>query len=164
MMEALKNFRINNKVCLANEIYKMSEDQKSASGRNQVCSLASYLYIACRQEDKTRSIKSTKQFWFICIYSNSWQLELETGQSVEMGTIHAGDFMVSAFGFLFVVLTFLVGNGESGSRVCAEVKGVQYKKKPLRASDIHLKQTISDIELLAGVLVATGLAEEETLT
>ena len=33
----------------------------------------------------------------------------------------------SAFGFLFVVLTSLVGNGESGSRVCAEVKGVQYK-------------------------------------
>ncbi|CAN6806899.1 unnamed protein product [Brassica oleracea] len=96
MMEALKNFRINNKVCLANEIYKMLEGQKSASGRNQVCSLASYLYIACRQEDKTRSITSTKQFWFICIYSNSWQLELETGQSVEMGTIHAGDFMVSS--------------------------------------------------------------------
>ncbi|CAF2269898.1 unnamed protein product [Brassica napus] len=84
-------------VCLANEIYKMLRGSEVlASGRNQVCSLASYLYIACRQEDKTRSIKSTKKFWFICIYSNSWQLELETGQSVEMGTIHAGDFMVSS--------------------------------------------------------------------
>ncbi|WZY88358.1 hypothetical protein YC2023_045093 [Brassica napus] len=96
-MEALKNFRINVQVCLANEIYKMLRGSEVlASGRNQVCSLASYLYIACRQEDKTRSIKSTKKFWFICIYSNSWQLELETGQSVEMGTIHAGDFMVSS--------------------------------------------------------------------
>ncbi|KAH0887832.1 LOW QUALITY PROTEIN: hypothetical protein HID58_050261 [Brassica napus] len=150
MMEALKNFRINNKVCLANEIYKMLEGQKSASGRNQVCSLASYLYIACRQEDKTRSITSTKQFWFICIYTlshcllfffnschfykiinsqivGSWSLKPDNLLKWEPSTPE----ILCAFGFLFVVLTSLVGNGESGSRVCAEVKGVQYKKKPL---------------------------------
>lgn len=33
------------------------------------------------------------------------QLELEMGQSVEMGTIHAGDFMVSFFfTFLFLLI------------------------------------------------------------
>lgn len=41
------------------------------------------------------------------------QLGLETGQSVEMGTIHAGDFMVGIFSFylsrnkLFGVITLL---------------------------------------------------------
>ena len=147
-------------VCLANEIYKMLEGQKSASGKNQVCSLASYLYIACRQEDtsylyiacrqedKIRSIKSTKQFWFICIYVcyrllvtvlffldschfykrinsqtvGSWSLKPDNLLKWEPSTPEILWWVLlksSAFGFLFVVLTFLAGNGESGSRDCA---------------------------------------------
>ncbi|KAH0721767.1 transcription initiation factor IIB-2 [Solanum lycopersicum] len=85
----------------ANEIYKKVEDQKSSRGRNQDAILAACLYIACRQEDKPRTVKE------ICSVANGAtkkeigrakeyivkQLELEMGQSVEMGTIHAGDFM-----------------------------------------------------------------------
>lgn len=117
----------------ANEIYKRVEDQKSSRGRNQDALLAACLYIACRQEDKPRTVKGTKQFHRllyicsliihhshfinfgryyieICSVANGAtkkeigrakeyivkQLGLETGQSVEMGTIHAGDFMVSS--------------------------------------------------------------------
>ncbi|KAH8506583.1 hypothetical protein H0E87_013405 [Populus deltoides] len=85
----------------ANEIYKKVEDQKSSRGRNQDALLAACLYIACRQEDKPRTVKE------ICSVANGAskkeigrakeyivkQLGLEAGQSVEMGTIHAGDFM-----------------------------------------------------------------------
>ncbi|CAL5430985.1 unnamed protein product [Camellia sinensis] len=85
----------------ANEIFKKVEDQKSSRGRNQDAILAACLYIACRQEDKPRTVKE------ICSVANGAtkkeigrakeyivkQLELEMGQSVEMGTIHAGDFM-----------------------------------------------------------------------
>lgn len=41
----------------ANEIYKKVEDQKSTRGRNQAAILAACLYIACRQEDKPRTVK-----------------------------------------------------------------------------------------------------------
>lgn len=43
----------------ANEIYKKVEDQKSTRGRNQDALLAACLYIACRQEDKPRTVKGT---------------------------------------------------------------------------------------------------------
>ena len=85
----------------ANEIYKRVEDQKSSRGRNQDALLAACLYIACRQEDKPRTVKE------ICSVANGAtkkeigrakeyivkQLGLENGNAVEMGTIHAGDFM-----------------------------------------------------------------------
>nr|GEW02786.1 transcription initiation factor IIB-2 [Tanacetum cinerariifolium] len=86
----------------ANKIFKKVEDQKKSSrGRNQDATLAACLYIACRQEDKPPTVKE------ICSAANGTtkkeigrakeyivkQLELEMGQSVEMGTIHAGDFM-----------------------------------------------------------------------
>lgn len=85
----------------ASEIYKKVEDQKSSRGRNQDAILAACLYIACRQEDKPRTVKE------ICSVANGAtkkeigrakeyivkQLESEMGQAVEMGTIHAGDFL-----------------------------------------------------------------------
>ena len=43
----------------ASEIYKKVEDQKSSRGRNQDAILAACLYIACRQEDKPRTVKGT---------------------------------------------------------------------------------------------------------
>ncbi|KAI3812477.1 hypothetical protein L1987_17187 [Smallanthus sonchifolius] len=43
----------------ANEIFKKVEDQKSSRGRNQDAILAACLYIACRQEDKPRTVKGT---------------------------------------------------------------------------------------------------------
>ena len=111
----------------ANEIYKKVEDQKPLRGRNQDAILAACLYIACRQEDKPRTVKGichlrtlihpiclafneilTTQSPEICSVANGAtkkeigrakefivkQLEGEMGQSVEMGTIHAGDFLV----------------------------------------------------------------------
>lgn len=41
----------------ANEIYKKVEDQKPLRGRNQDAILAACIYIACRQEDKPRTVK-----------------------------------------------------------------------------------------------------------
>ncbi|KAH9617095.1 hypothetical protein KSS87_012900 [Heliosperma pusillum] len=85
----------------ASEIFKKVEDQKSSRGRNQDAILAACLYIACRQEDKPRTVKE------ICSVANGAtkkeigrakeyivkQLEVEMGQAVDMGTIHAGDFL-----------------------------------------------------------------------
>jgi transcription initiation factor TFIIIB Brf1 subunit/transcription initiation factor TFIIB len=119
----------------ANEIFKKIEDLKSIRGRNQDAILAACLYIACRQEDRPRTVKGTILFleildfldiriynvedsvrllvlcWIvaeICSVANGAtkkeigrakefivkQLEVEMGQSMEMGTIHAGDFLV----------------------------------------------------------------------
>ncbi|XP_068305238.1 transcription initiation factor IIB-like [Pyrus communis] len=41
----------------ANEIYKKVEDQKPLRGRNQDAIVAACLYIACRQENKPRTVK-----------------------------------------------------------------------------------------------------------
>ncbi|XP_050258257.1 transcription initiation factor IIB-2-like [Quercus robur] len=85
----------------ASEIYKKVEDQKPLRGRNQEAIVAACLYIACRQENKPRTVKE------ICSVVNGAtqkeigrarefilkHLELELGQSVEMGTIHAVDYM-----------------------------------------------------------------------
>lgn len=51
----------------ANEIYKRVEDQKSSRGRNQDALLAACLYIACRQEDKPRTVKGTTSKQFLCV-------------------------------------------------------------------------------------------------
>ncbi|XP_020537406.1 transcription initiation factor IIB-2 isoform X2 [Jatropha curcas] len=85
----------------ANEIYKKVEDQKPLKGRNQDAILAACLYIACRQENKPRTVKE------ICSVVNGptkkeigrakefivKHLEVEMGHSVEMGTIHAADYL-----------------------------------------------------------------------
>ncbi|KAF8037217.1 hypothetical protein BT93_B0200 [Corymbia citriodora subsp. variegata] len=85
----------------ANEIYKKVEDQKPLKGRNLDAILAACLYIACRQENKPRTVKE------ICSVANGATkkeigrakefivklLEGEMGQSVEMGAIHAADYM-----------------------------------------------------------------------
>ncbi|KAK7287124.1 hypothetical protein RIF29_00186 [Crotalaria pallida] len=76
-------------------IYKRVEDQKSSRGRNQDALLAACLYIACRQEDKPQTVNSTKKEIGRAKEYIVKQLGLEKGQSVEMGTIHVGDFMVS---------------------------------------------------------------------
>lgn len=85
----------------ANEIYKKVEDQKPLRGRNQEAIVAACLYIACRQENKPRTVKE------FCSVANGTtkkeigrakefivkHLEAEMGQSVEMGTIHASDYL-----------------------------------------------------------------------
>ncbi|KAF2311369.1 hypothetical protein GH714_022108 [Hevea brasiliensis] len=85
----------------ANEIYKKVEGQKPLKGRNQDAILAACLYIACRQENKPRTVKE------ICSVVNGAakkeigrakefivkHLEVEMGHAVEMGTIHAADYL-----------------------------------------------------------------------
>nr|GEV40102.1 transcription initiation factor IIB-2 [Tanacetum cinerariifolium] len=87
----------------ANDIFKKVEDQKmSGRGRKQDATLAACLYIACRQEDKPRTVKE------ICSATNGAtkkeigrakeyivkQLELEMGQSVKMGTTFASSAVI----------------------------------------------------------------------
>jgi len=85
----------------ASEIYKRLEDQKCTRGRNLDALVAACIYIACRQEGKPRTVKE------ICTIANGAtkkeigrakefivkQLKVEMGESMEMGTIHAGDYL-----------------------------------------------------------------------
>ncbi|KAB5519522.1 hypothetical protein DKX38_023841 [Salix brachista] len=154
----------------ANEIYKKVEDQKSSRGRNQDALLAACLYIACRQEDKPRTVKE------ICSVANGAtkkeigrakeyivkHLGLETGQSVEMGTIHAGDFM----------RRFCSNLGMSNHAVKAATEAVKtseqfdIRRSPISiaAAVIYIITQLSDDKkplrgLDADISVATGVAE-----
>ncbi|KAL8552625.1 hypothetical protein ACS0TY_001352 [Phlomoides rotata] len=124
----------------ANEIYKKVEDQKSSRGRNQDAILAACLFIACRQEDKPRT------------------LELENGQSVEIGTIHAGDFM----------RRFCSNLGMANQTVKAAQEAVgKAKQFDIRRSPISIAATVINIvtqlpdykKALKDVSSATGVAE-----
>uniref|UniRef100_A0A6N2N8E1 TFIIB-type domain-containing protein n=1 Tax=Salix viminalis TaxID=40686 RepID=A0A6N2N8E1_SALVM len=150
----------------ANEIYKKVEDQKSSRGRNQDALLAACLYIACRQEDKPRTVKE------ICSVANGAtkkeigrakeyivkHLGLETGQSVEMGTIHAGDFM----------RRFCSNLGMSNHAVKAATEAVKTSEQfDIRRSPISIAAAViyiitqlsDDKKPLRDISVATGVAE-----
>ncbi|XP_059429943.1 transcription initiation factor IIB isoform X2 [Corylus avellana] len=150
----------------ANEIYKKVEDQKPLRGRNQDAILAACLYIACRQEDKPRTVKE------ICSVANGAtkkeigrakeyivkQLEVEMGQSMEMGTIHAGDFL----------RRFCSHLGMSNQAVKAAHEAVQKSEElDIRRSPISIAAAIiymitqlsEDKKLLKDVSLATGVAE-----
>ncbi|XWS52554.1 hypothetical protein CRYUN_Cryun11dG0080800 [Craigia yunnanensis] len=149
----------------ANEIYKTVEDQKPFKGRNQDAILAGCLYIACRQEDKPRTIKE------ICSVANGAtkkeirhakeyilkQLEVEMGHSMEMGTIHAGDFL----------RCFCSHLGKSNQAVKAAEEAMQklragYKEKPNTSFScfIYIITQLSDEKkLLINISLVTGVAE-----
>lgn len=155
----------------ANEIYKKVEDLKSIRGRNQDAILAACLYIACRQEDRPRTVKgipclSIWMLWFrfcllpwsyispnlfpcieICSVANGAtkkeigrakefiirQLEVEMGQSMEMGTIHAGDFLVSRlpwdFSWHILSILIVIILDTSNSRTTWDSKNKKKEKK-----------------------------------
>ncbi|GMN55375.1 hypothetical protein TIFTF001_024489 [Ficus carica] len=150
----------------ANEIYKRVEDQKSSRGRNQDALLAACLYIACRQEDKPRTVKE------ICSVANGAtkkeigrakeyivkQLGLEKGTTVEMGTIHAGDFM----------RRFCSNLGMNNQAVKAAQEAVQKSEEfDIRRSPISIAAAViyiitqlsDDKKPLKDISVATGVAE-----
>ncbi|KAB5551769.1 hypothetical protein DKX38_009080 [Salix brachista] len=150
----------------ANEIYKKVEDQKSSRGRNQDALLAACLYIACRQEDKPRTVKE------ICSVANGAtkkeigrakeyivkHLGLEAGQSVEMGTIHAGDFM----------RRFCSNLGMSNHTVKAATEAVKTSEQfDIRRSPISIAAAViyiitqlsDDKKPLRDISLATGVAE-----
>ncbi|KAF3579790.1 hypothetical protein DY000_02028476 [Brassica cretica] len=150
----------------ANEIFKRLEDQKSTRGRNQDALLAACLYISCRQEDKPRTIKE------ICSVANGATkkemgrakdfivktLGLETGHSVEMGAIHAGDFMKR----------FCSNLGMSHQAVRAAEEAVKKSEEfDIRRSPISIAAVViyiitqlsDDKKPLKDIAIATGVAE-----
>ncbi|KAK6127386.1 hypothetical protein DH2020_038868 [Rehmannia glutinosa] len=86
---------------IASEIYKRLEDQKCTRGRNLEALVAACIYIACRQEGKPRTVKeicsivagATKKEIGRAKEFIVKQLKVEMGESMEMGTIHAGDYL-----------------------------------------------------------------------
>ncbi|XP_076891108.1 transcription initiation factor IIB-2-like [Bidens hawaiensis] len=150
----------------ANEIFKKVEDQKSSRGRNQDAILAACLYIACRQEDKPRTVKE------ICSVANGAtkkeigrakeyivkQLELEMGQSVEMGTIHAGDFMRRFCSNLGMANQTVKAAQESVKK--AEEFDIRRSPISIAAAIIYIVTQLSDDKKpLKDVALATGVAE-----
>ncbi|XP_027173169.1 transcription initiation factor IIB-2 isoform X2 [Coffea eugenioides] len=150
----------------ANEIYKKVEDQKSSRGRNQDAILAACLYIACRQEDKPRTVKE------ICSVANGAtkkeigrakeyivkQLELEMGQSVEMGAIHAGDFM-RRFGSYLGMTNQAVKAAQEAVKKSEEFD-IRRSPISIAAAVIYIVTQLSDNKKpLKDVSVATGVAE-----
>lgn len=150
----------------ANEIYKKVEDLKSIRGRNQDAILAACLYIACRQEDRPRTVKE------ICSVANGAtkkeigrakefivkQLEVEMGQSMEMGTIHAGDFL----------RRFCSHLGMTNQAVKAAQEAVQKSEElDIRRSPISIAAAViymitqlsEEKKPLKDISLATGVAE-----
>ncbi|XP_010934190.1 transcription initiation factor IIB isoform X1 [Elaeis guineensis] len=177
----------------ANEIYKKVEDLKSIRGRNQDAILAACLYIACRQEDRPRTVKGMADILLqvssefimwgvlhqlpyfqieICSVANGAakkeigrakeyivkQLEVEMGQSMEMGTIHAGDFL----------RRFCSHLGMSNQAVKAAQEAVQKSEElDIRRSPISIAAAViymitqlsEEKKPLRDISLATGVAE-----
>ncbi|XP_078446329.1 cyclin-like family protein [Wolffia australiana] len=156
----------------ANEIYKKVEDLKSIRGRNQDAILAACLYIACRQEDRPRTVKE------ICSVANGAtkkeigrakefiirQLEVEMGQSMEMGTIHAGDFLRRFCSHLGMNNQAV----KAASEAVKKSEELDIRRSPISvaAAVIYMitqlsedKKTADDKKLLRDISIATGVAE-----
>lgn len=148
----------------ASELYKKVEDLKSTKGRNQDAVIAACLYIACRQEDKPRTVKE------ICTVANG-ATKKEIGRAKEfivkqlevdmlqpMGTIHAGDFL----------RRFCSSLGMNNQAVKAAQEAVQRSEAlDIRRSPITIAAAIiymitqlsEDKKLLKDISAATGVAE-----
>lgn len=149
----------------ANEIYKKVEDQKPLRGRNQDAIVAACLYIACRQEDKPRTVKE------ICSVANGAtkkeigrakefivkQLEVEMGLSIGL-PINAGDFL----------RRFCSHLGMTNQAVKAAQEAVQgsedldIRRSPISvaAAVIYMiTQLADDKKPLKDISIATGVAE-----
>ncbi|KAI3471696.1 hypothetical protein Pfo_028346 [Paulownia fortunei] len=155
----------------ANEIYKKVEDQKSSRGRNQDAILAAclcFLIYLCVNE-----LSCTCEFQLeICSVANGAtkkeigrakeyimkQLELEMGQSVEIGTIHAGDFMRRFCSNLGMANQTVKAAQESVHK--AEEFDIRRSPISIAAAIIYIVTQLSDDKKpLKDVSVATGVAE-----
>ncbi|XP_074577588.1 transcription initiation factor IIB-like [Curcuma longa] len=150
----------------ANEIFKKVEDLKSVRGRNQDAILAACLYIACRQEDKPRTVKE------ICSVANGAtkkeigrakefivkQLEVEMGQSMEMGTIHAGDFLRRFCSHLGMPNQIVKAAQEAVQK--SEELDIRRSPISIAAAIIYMiTQLYDDKKPLKDISLATGVAE-----
>lgn len=150
----------------ASEIYKKVEDLKSIRGRNQDAILAACLYIACRQEDRPRTVKE------ICSVANGAtkkeigrakeyivkQLEGEMGKSMEMGTIHAGDFLRRFCSHLGMTNQAVKAAQEAVHK--SEELDIRRSPISVAAAVIYMITQLSDDKkLLKDISLATGVAE-----
>ncbi|XP_057483889.1 transcription initiation factor IIB-like [Actinidia eriantha] len=150
----------------ANEIYKKVEEQKHVRVRHQDAILAACVYIACRQEDKPRTVKE------ICLVANGTtkkeigrakefivkQLEVETGQSMEMGTIHAGDFLRRFCSHLGMTNQAI----RAAQETVKKLEELDIRRSPISiaAAVIYMVTQLSDDEKpLKDISLATGVAE-----
>ncbi|KAK1262395.1 Transcription initiation factor IIB [Acorus gramineus] len=148
------------------EIYKKVEDLKSVRGRNQDAIYAACLYIACRQEDRPRTVKE------ICSIANGAtkkeigrakefivkQLEVEMGQSMDMGTIHAGDFLRRFCSHLGMTNQAVKAAQEAVQK--AEELDIRRSPISIAAAIIYIITQLSDDKKpLKDISLATGVAE-----
>ncbi|PIA33661.1 hypothetical protein AQUCO_04000020v1 [Aquilegia coerulea] len=146
----------------ANEIYKKVEDLKSIRGRNQDAILAACLYIACRQEDKPRTVKvgngATKKEIGRAKEFIVKQLEIEMGQSMEMGTIHARDFLRRFCSHLGMTNTAI----KAAQEAVQKSEEIDIRRSPISiaAAVIYMITQLSDEKKpLRDISLATGVAE-----
>ncbi|KAH6832491.1 Cyclin-like family protein, partial [Perilla frutescens var. hirtella] len=145
----------------ANEIYKKVEDQKSSRGRNQDAILGACLYIACRQEDKPRTVKE------ICSVANG-ATKKEIGRAKEyiikqlevekIGTIHAAHFMRRFCSNLGMPNQTV----KAAQEAVGNAEGFDIRRSPISiaAAVIYIVTQLSDDKKgLKDVSVATGVAE-----
>ncbi|CAH9100643.1 unnamed protein product [Cuscuta europaea] len=150
----------------ASEIYKRLEDQKCTRGRNLDALVAACIYIACRQESKPRTVKE------ICSIANGAtkkeigrakefivkQLKVEMGESMEMGTIHAGDYLrrfCSNLGMSHVEIKAVQETVQK-----AEAFDIRRSPISIAAAIIYMITQLSDIKKpLRDISLATTVAE-----
>ncbi|KAK1322617.1 Transcription initiation factor IIB [Acorus calamus] len=148
------------------EIFKRVEDRKSSKGKNQTAVFAACLYIACRQEDRPCTFKeicsvahgvTMKEFGQAKNFIEK-QLKIEMGKSLEMGAIHAGDFL----------RRFCSHLGMNNKEVKAAQEAVQKSEEldirripvSVAAAIIYMITQLSDDKkLLRDISLATGVAE-----
>ncbi|XVE54873.1 hypothetical protein DITRI_Ditri03aG0117500 [Diplodiscus trichospermus] len=150
----------------AKEIYKKVEDQKLVKSRNQEAIVAACLYIACRLENKPRTVNeissvvhgTTKKEIGRAHGFLMKHLELEMRQSKETGSIDAADYL----------RRFCSGLGMPNRHVKAAEEAVQKSKElDIRRNPISIAAAIIYIiSQLSGekksakdVSVVTGAAE-----
>ncbi|KAK4378011.1 hypothetical protein RND71_004307 [Anisodus tanguticus] len=158
----------------ASEIYKRLEDQKCTRGRNLDALVAACIYIACRQDSKPRTVKE------ICSIANGAskkeigrakefivkQLKVEMGESMEMGTIHAGDYLVSELNIERRFCSNLGMNHEEIKVVQETVQKAEefdIRRSPISiaAAIIYMITQLSDSKkpILRDISIATTVAE-----
>jgi transcription initiation factor TFIIB len=149
----------------ANEIYKKVEDLKSIRGCSQDAILAACLYIACRQEYKPRTFKE------ICSVANGAskkeigratkfivkQLKEEMGMSMEMGTIHAGDFLRRFCSHLGMSNTAVRAATETVKR--SEMLDIRKSPISVAVAAIYMISQLSDDKNLKDISGVAGVAE-----
>ncbi|XP_074577591.1 transcription initiation factor IIB-like [Curcuma longa] len=150
----------------ANEIFKKLEDLKSVRGRNQDAILAACLYIACRQENKPLTVKeifsaangATKKEIGRATELIVKQLGVEMGQSMEMGTIHAGDFL-RRFCSRLGMPNQIVKEAQEAVRKSEELD-IRRSPISIAAAIIYMIiQKYDDKKSLKDISLATGVAE-----